>query len=63
VSFRSLTIKNPTSGTTLETGDEMTRNGDTWTVEEVTERENGDTIVKLTPVEPSEPPVEEDGIG
>ena len=49
---------------TPEKGDEMTRNGDTWIVEEVTELENGDSIVKLSPGEPSEPPsIEEDASG
>jgi hypothetical protein len=33
----------------------MTRNGDTWIIEEVTELENGFTVVNLNPVEPSEP--------
>jgi hypothetical protein len=38
-------------------------NGDTRTVEAVTELEDGDTIVELSPSEPSEPPVDEDGMG
>jgi hypothetical protein len=47
----------------LKPGDEMTRNGDTWKVEQVTESRSGDTIVKLGPAEPSEPATEKDGCG
>jgi len=37
-------------------------NDDTRTVEAVIELEDGDTIVELGPSEPSEPPVDEDGM-
>jgi hypothetical protein len=64
VPFRSLTIRRPTAGTTPEKGDEMTRNGDTWIIEAVTELKSGVTVINLSPVEPSEAPsIEEDGTG
>ena len=42
----------------------MTRMGDTWIIEAVTELKSGVTVIILSPVEPSEAPsIEEAGTG
>lgn len=45
---------------TPQEGDEITRNGDTWIIEEVTEGEDGETVVKIRPVPPEVPATDDD---
>jgi hypothetical protein len=48
------------SETPPQEGDELQNNGDTWTVEEVGEDDDGNTVVKLRPV-PKSPETDVDG--
>ena len=67
MSLKPLIVRYPEGGSTPllgestpQEGDEITRNGDTWIVEEVTENDDGDTVVTLRPVPPELHPTEDD---
>ena len=50
----------PLGESTPQEGDEITRNGDTWIVEEVTEGDDGETVVKIRPATPEVPPTDDE---
>ena len=66
MSSRSLIVKSPDGATavvrseTPREGDELQNNGDTWTIEEVVENEDGELVVTLRP-KPESPLPEADG--
>ena len=56
MSFESLIIRYPADGatalfgdTTPQEGDEMTRDGDTWIIEEVIQADDGEVVVRARP--------------